>query len=95
MSSVADNYTASNIAAATAAFRLKGGKYGVGAMATFGGGSVSLEFLQADGSTWTAVGTSTTFTAAGYAAVDLPPGQYRINVTTATAAYATVTGIPY
>lgn len=82
----------SNISATTSAFRLKGGKYGVTVVATFGGGSVTLQGLAFDGSTFVTVLAA--FTAAGYATVDLPPGQYQLAVATATAVYASVTSVP-
>lgn len=82
----------SNIAASTSPFALRGGKYAAAALATFGGGSVTLQMLGPDGSTY--VTCLTAFTAAGYGVVDLPPGQYRFTIATATAVYASVTRIP-
>ena len=84
----------SNIAANTAAFALKGGKYAVNVVATFGGGSVKLQALAADGSTFLSVSAATDFAAAGYANVDLPPGQYRFTVATATAVFANACSVP-
>lgn len=84
----------SNISATTAQFNLKGGKYGVNAAATFGGGSVKLQTLLADGSTWASVSSATDFTAAGYATVDLPAGVYRFTIATATAVYANISSVP-
>lgn len=84
----------SNVSASTAQFTLRGGKYGVDATATFGGGSVKLQKLLGDASTFQSVSTATDFTAAGYAVIDLPPGQYRFTIATATAVYAAVTRIP-
>lgn len=78
---------------ATSAFELKGGKYGVLWQATLGGGNLALQALAADGGTWLAVGTA--LSALGFASFDLPPGQYRFNVTTSTANYISMTGIPY
>ena len=89
-----DGQAFSNIAATTSAFTLKGGKYGAAVVATFGGGSVKLQTLGPDGSTYVSVSSGTDFSAAGYATVDLPPGQYRFTIATATAVYAAVTGIP-
>jgi inosine-uridine nucleoside N-ribohydrolase len=83
-----------NISATTAAFALEGGKYGASAVATFGGGSVKLQTLLADGSTWQSVSSATDFTAAGYGVIDLAPGQYRFTVATATAVYCAVTRVP-
>ena len=83
--------TFSNISATTAAFTLYGGQYGVTATATFGGGSITLQKLSVDGSTWVTVLTA--FSAAGYATVNLPQGTYRIAVTTATAVYVSVESV--
>jgi hypothetical protein len=92
VSSVTESKQFSNIAATTAQFTLKGGKYGVAVVATFGGGSVILQGLSLDGTTFVTVVAS--FTAAGYATCDLPPGQYRFTIATATAVYASVTSVP-
>jgi hypothetical protein len=83
-----------NIAATTAAFALLGGKYGAAAVATFGGGSAKLQMLGPDGISWLSVSAATDFAAAGYAVIDLPPGQYRITILTATAVYVFVYRIP-
>jgi hypothetical protein len=90
-----DGKTFSNISANTAAFTLLGGKYAVAAIATFGGGSVKLQALGPDGSTYLSVASGTDFTAAGYGTVDLPPGQYRFTIATATAVYASVYRVPF
>lgn len=84
----------SNISASTAAFALRGGRYAVAALATFGGGSVKLQALGPDGTTFLSVASGSDFTAAGFGAVDLPPGQYRFTIATATAVYASVTSVP-
>jgi hypothetical protein len=84
----------SNIAATTAAFELNGGKYAVDALATFGGGSVKFQKLLGDGATFQSVSSATDFTAAGYAVIDLPPGQYRFTIATATGVFAAVTRVP-
>lgn len=90
-----DSYSASNIAATTDAFELKGGYYKVAAVATFGGGSVAFEMLGPDGSTWLVVdATNTTLTAAGHGNAAVPPGKYRLAIATATAVYASVVRIP-
>jgi hypothetical protein len=77
---------------ASAAKNLKGGTYAFSAAATFGGGNVQVQALMPDSTTWANVGTS--LTAAGLNSFDLPPGQYRFNVTTATAVYAALVGVP-
>ena len=83
-----------NISATTAAFNLVGGQYGVDCTATFGGGSVKLQKLLADGSTYQSVSSGTDFAAAGYATVYVPPGTYRFTIATATAAYIQLDRIP-
>lgn len=52
-------------------YRLLGGKYWVGT--TTPSTSTALNILMPDGTTYLAVGTTTSFTAAGNAVVDLPP----------------------
>lgn len=78
---------------ASAEQALSGGRYqvAVGA-ATFGGGNVVLQQLSNDGTTWFAIGTA--ITAVGANVSEIPPGKYRLLVTTATGVYATVTRIP-
>lgn len=92
MSSVTESKQFSNISATTAQFTLKGGKYAVSAVATFGGGSVTLQGLAFDLTTFVTVVAA--FTAAGYAVIDLPPGQYRFTIATATAVFCSVTSVP-
>lgn len=84
----------SNISANTADFQLRGGKYGMSCVATFGGGSIKLQKKGADGTTYQSVSSGTDFTAAGYATVDVPPGNYRLTIATASAVYADVCRIP-
>jgi len=81
----------SNISATTAAFNLEAGNYGVTVTATFGGGSVTLQRLAADASTY--VTCLTAFTAAGYATQLLPAGTYKVAVATATGVYIDITSI--
>jgi hypothetical protein len=94
MATSTENKTFSNIAASTAAFLLKGGKYAIAALATFGGGSVKFQGLGPDGATFLSVSSATDFTAAGAATVDIPPRQYRFTILTATAVYASASSIP-
>lgn len=96
-STSSDGKLFSNIAATTSAFYLAGGKYALLVTATFGGGSVKLQTLLPDQSTWVSVATTADFTAASTAivTVDLPPGQYRFTIATATAVYAAVCRIPF
>jgi predicted phage tail protein len=88
-----DSQTFTNISADTEVFNLAGGKYGMSVVATWKSGSVTMQILAADESTWLAVAIP--FTADGFQTADLPPGQYRFQVTNATAAYVTINGIPY
>lgn len=80
----------SNISATTAGFTWRGGRGTFLAVATFGGGTVKLQALGPDASTWIDAGSDTTLTAAGGGNFELPPGQLRVNVATATAVYAVV-----
>lgn len=91
MSNKIENISFSNISANTAAFTLRGGNYGITVTATFGGGSVTLQRLAPDGTTYVTVVTA--FTAAGYASANLPSGTYRLAVATATGVYADVVSI--
>jgi hypothetical protein len=94
MSDPVDSKEFSNIAATTAAFVLNGGYYMVAAVATFGGGSVELQILGPDQSTWLSAPTALKLTAAGTIAGYLPPGQYRFAIATSTAVYCSVAGVP-
>ena len=87
----AENQRFSNIAATTGAFDLSGGAYGVCVSATFGGGSVTLQRLAADATTF--VTCLTAFSAAGYATVNLPNGTYRFAIATASAVYIDIVAI--
>jgi hypothetical protein len=77
-----------NISANTSGFTLRGGTYGVTVHASFGGGTVTLQRLTTDGSTYVTVLTA--FSADGYASANLPSGTYRLTIATATAVYADV-----
>lgn len=87
-----DYFTLTNASVTSSAFYLRGGKYGVVASATFGGGSITLQILAPDGTTY--VTALTAFTAAGYSTVDLPPCVCKIAIATATAVYAAVSPVP-
>lgn len=80
-----------NISATPASFKLRGGNYGVTVHATWGGGSVTLQRLAPDGSTYVTVLTA--FSADGYQNVSLPSGTYQLLVATATAIYVDVVAI--
>jgi hypothetical protein len=95
MSAIAsENVSFSNFSASTSAFQLRGGLYAAAAKATWGGGSVKLQALGPDGSTYTSVSSGTGFSADAYATAYLPPGQYRFTIATASAVYASVTRVP-
>ena len=83
-----------NISATPAAFALKGGLYELAAVATWGGGSVDLQSLGPDGSTWMDTDPAMTLTADGRVQAHLPAGQYKLTVATATGVDATITRIP-
>lgn len=83
-----------NASADSAYFKVGGGRYCFIVSATFGGGSVALEILGPDGSTAIAI-PSASLTSNTAVVVDLPPGQVRANITTATAVYAQLVSIPY
>jgi hypothetical protein len=87
-----ENASFSNIAATTAAFALGGGKYAIDVHATFGGGNLQLQKLAGDGSTYVNVGAS--ISADGLTTYDLPPGTYKIAVTTAMACYVNLNRVP-
>lgn len=67
-----------NISTNTASFPLQGGLYGVYVVATFGGGSVTLQMLAPDQATW--FPALAAFTANGYATAQLPSGTYQVAV---------------
>lgn len=85
-----NGFLVQNASATQGPFRLLGGKYEFTASATFSAGSVALQTLGADGSTYVTVQS---FTAAHTVSLDLPPGQYQVAIVTATAVYANVVPI--
>jgi len=85
------NHVISNSSGNSAKFLMEGGSYGVDVTATFSGGSVTLQKLSADDTTW--VTCLTAFTAAGYATANLPQGTYRVAIATASAVYVRITAI--
>lgn len=70
-----------------------GGNGAFFAEGTFGGGTVKLQ-VQSPNGTWMDVGTATTLTASGVGGFIAPAGPMRVNITTATAVFAYVVGIP-
>lgn len=87
-----ESQLSSNISATTAAFALRGGRYNVAVVATFGGGSVTLQRMGPDATTW--LNALTAFSANGVQLADLASGNYRWLIATATAVYAEVVRIP-
>src|SRR5262245_49265876 len=81
----------SNSSATTAACTLTGGRNAFTCAATFGGGSVTLQVLAGDGTTWLNVSSQT---AANHVTVDLTPGSYRIAIATATAVFVNLGRVP-
>lgn len=82
-----------NISATPTAFTLRGGLYAITVMATWGGGSVTLQRLAHDNTTYVTV--TDAFTENGFVTVSLPPGTYRLLVATASAIYVDVTSIVF
>jgi hypothetical protein len=78
----------SNVAVTQGPFPLNAGQYGVTVTATFGGGSVTLQRLGPDGSTF--VTCMPAFTVAGYASAFLPAGTYQLLIATATAVFVDI-----
>lgn len=76
------------------AFRLDGGYYQLaGQSASWGGGSLKIDQLLPDDTTWLA-STALALTDNGVAFGYLPPGQYRFTLATTTAAEAAITRVP-
>lgn len=73
-------------------YKVSGGRYGVGVSATWGGGTVTLQCLMPDGSTY--VTAASAFLADGVAVVDLPAGMYKAAIATATAVQFFLAPIP-
>jgi hypothetical protein len=95
MSEATDAYQFSNISATTAPFQLQGGMYSMSANATWSTGDIQLQALSIDGTTWLDIPDGD-FAADGFfSPLYLPAGQYRIEVTTATAVYGVVANIPF
>lgn len=83
-----------NISATTAAFELKGGAYTLDLVAT-GSGTVTLQRLGPDGSTYITADPAAALTANGTTgAMALPQGLYRVNIATFTAVYVNITRVP-
>ncbi len=93
MSTSAQLTLLSNASATGSAVRWPGGRGEFSAVATWGGGTVKLQYLGPDAATWVDAGTETTLTANGGGVFELGPGSIRANVATATAVYAVAKGL--
>jgi hypothetical protein len=76
-----------------ASFILRGGLYAITITATWGGGSVTLQRLAADGTTYITVMDA--FSDDAFETISLPPGTYRLLMATASAMYADITSITF
>ena len=71
-----DSHIETNIGSTTAVFNLKGGRYGITVMGT-SFGSVTLQVMAADGSTFLTAATAIVANTGTVVAVDLIPGTYK------------------
>lgn len=92
MSTSTQSFQFAGISATSAPFYCDGGNCALTVSATFGGGNIQLQILSFDKVTWINVGSP--ITANGFVSLSLPPGQYRLAITTATAVYAALTSVP-
>ena len=87
-------FTAQNISATAAAFAIKfGGIFNMDTVATWGGGSVTLQRLGPDGTSWLTAATAAT-TNGSSGALYLPAGSYRFAIATATGVYINLIRVP-
>jgi hypothetical protein len=70
---------------------VRGGRYQVTVLATWGGGNITFQKLGPDGTTYLNVDSA--YSANGGGTYDLPPGTYKFAVVTATAVHADVSRI--
>lgn len=70
----------SNASATGSEYQWGGGAGVFACVGTFGGATVTLQYLAPDGSTWVAMGADTTLTAAGGGRFVFPPGRIRAAV---------------
>lgn len=98
----ADGFSITGASADSSAYALIGGRYGLVVTATWNSsGTVGVDALAPDGSTWVPVtlqtvgGPGITVTANGTATCDLPAGTYRIKVATATGVSASLATVPF
>lgn len=85
----------SNASATGSSMYWPGGTGTFSVVGTFGGATVTLQFLGPDGTTWVNAGADTTLTAAGGANFTLASGNIRVSVSggTPSALYAHATRI--
>jgi hypothetical protein len=88
-----ESFWIQNLDATPANILIKGGVYVLDAVATWGGGSLTLTRRGPNGSTYLTAATA--LTADGTSgAITLPPGEYRFTIATATAVYASLVRVP-
>ena len=75
-------------------FSLLGGRYLLAATATWNAGSLALQMLMPDGSTYIGI-TNGSLSADGTLSLDLPAGSYRLAVTSATGAQGSLSRVPF
>lgn len=89
-----DGYSHSSPTAANSSnFRLEGGVYVIDAVANFNSGSITLQRLGPDGTTFLTAATALSATGAS-SAVCLPTGTYRFLVASASALSVSVIRVP-
>lgn len=89
------SYALPGVAANSGTFHLEGGYYMMAASGvTWGGGSVEVQMLGPDGTTFLSLPTAMSLTADGMIGAALPPGTYKFTVTAATGGNASVARVP-
>ncbi len=88
-----NGFKVANASTTQGPFELLGGRYGVTIIGT-GFGTVQLQILSPDGTTYVVVTDNAAVTVSAtanlYTVVDLPPCEVKIDIATATAVYASV-----
>jgi len=80
-----------NVSTTQGPFSLISGSYGLTVSANWGGGSVELDIIGADGTT--KIPVIAAFTANDFATGHLPDGTYYVTIATATSVYFTLSKI--
>lgn len=88
-----DGFKVTDASADVGPYTVLGGRYALMASATWGGGTVTLQALMPDGSTY--INIASPLTADGAQLVDLPPGSYKLDIVTATAVQASLVRVPF